>query len=121
MVLLDKVGWEQLFNFFINCCVALRIKSSTFLDNWFVSWVNIESVGYDGRIDSWHILMQPSKDILMLLKEIDELVPEASRQMRSHLDRALWVLVVQLNGFQLLDRNTVFTAFCFFATLVDIA
>ena len=113
MDLSDKVGCEQLFNFFIDCYVVLRIKSPTFLDNWYVSWVDVESVGYDGRIDSCHILMQPCKDVLMLSEETNELVLKASRQLRSHLDRALWVLVVNLNGIQLLDRATSFLLLLF--------
>ena len=51
MDLSDKFSREQLSNFFIYCYVALDIESSTFLDNWFVSWVDVESVSYDGRVD----------------------------------------------------------------------
>ena len=43
--------------------------------------------------------MRLSEDIPVFFEETDKLVPEASRQLRSDLDRALWVLVVQLNGF----------------------
>ena len=51
MDLSDKVSSEQLSNFFVYCCVVLGIESPTFLDNWFRSWVDVESVSYDGRIN----------------------------------------------------------------------
>ena len=49
----------------------------------------------------------------MFFKEIDQLIPEASRQLRSDLDRSLWVLVVQINGFQLLNRSAFLFLFPF--------
>ena len=93
----DKVSYEQLFDLFINCCIVLGIESAAFLDNRFVSWIDIEYVGNDGRINPWHVFTRPSKDVIMFLEESDELVLEATRQLRSHLDCTFWVLVVQ-NG-----------------------
>ena len=85
----------------------------TFLDDMLVHGVNVKPVCYDVKVNSRHILMQPGEDILMLFEEIDELVPEASKQLRSHLDPVLWVLVVQFNGFQLLNRTASLFPFPF--------
>ena len=38
--------------------------------------------------------MGPGEYVFVLFKEVDELVLEAFKQLRSYLDRALWVLVV---------------------------
>ena len=70
--------------------------------------IHIEFVGYDRMVDSMHVDVGPSKDVLVFSEETDELVPEASRQLRSDLDSALWVLIVQLNGFQLIDKSASF-------------
>ena len=51
--------------------------------------------------------------IFLLFKEVNELVLEASRQLQSYLDYALWLLVVQFNGLQLLD-GTAFLLFFLF-------
>ena len=50
--------------------------------------------------------MGPGEYVFVFLKEVDELVPEVFRQLRFYLDRALWVLVVQFDGFQLLNGTT---------------
>ena len=103
MNLPDKLSCEQLFNFFVDCRVVFGIKPSAFLDDRLVRGVNFKPVCYDVRVNSRHVLMRPGEDVFMLFEETDELVPEASKQLQSHLDRVLWVLVVQFNGFQLLN------------------
>ena len=65
----------------------------------------------DRRVDAKHVCIRPYEDILVFSEETDQLIPEASRQLRSDPDRALWVLVIQLNGFQLLDRSTFLLLF----------
>ena len=57
--------------------------------------------------------MRLGEDVFMLFEEADELVLEASRQLQSYLDRALWVLVLQFNGFQLLNRAASLFLFLF--------
>ena len=53
--------------------------------------------------------------IFVFFKEVNELVPKASRQLRSYLDYVLRVLVIQFDGFQLLDG----TAFLLFFLLLS--
>ena len=49
-------------------------------------------------IDSWHVLMGPGEYVFVFFREVDEVVLEASRQLRSYLDHALCVLVSSLIG-----------------------
>ena len=102
MNFLDDPGCEQLSYFFIYGCVMPGVELSALLNDGLMHRIHIEPVGYDRRIDSRHVLMRPSEDVLVFFEETDELVPEASRQLRSDLDCVLWVLVIELNGFQLL-------------------
>ena len=59
-----------------------------------MSWIDVEFVDNHRWIDSGHVFLGPSEYVFVFPKEVDELVPEASRQLRSYLDHALWVLVI---------------------------
>ena len=69
------------------------------MDNRLVGGIDVEPVDDDGRIDPKYVFIRPFKHVFVLFEEADELVSEASRQLRSYLDRVLWVLVVQFDGF----------------------
>ena len=51
MDLPNKLGCEQLSNFFVDCRVAFRIEPLAFLDDRLVRGFNVKPVCYDGRID----------------------------------------------------------------------
>ena len=79
----DELGCEQLSNFFVYGCVTFRVEFSSLLNDGFVRRIHVEPVDYDQWVDSRHVLMRPSEDVLILSEEADELVSEASRQLRS--------------------------------------
>ena len=85
----DEPSCEQLSYFFVYGPVALKVELSTLLNNGLMRRINIEPVGYDRMINFRHVLMRPSVDVLVFFEETNELVPKASRQLQSDLDRML--------------------------------
>ena len=71
------------------------VKPSAFLDNRLVSKIDVDPMDNNCCINSGHVLMGPGEYIFVFFKEADELVSKASKQLRSYLDRVLWVLVIQ--------------------------
>ena len=74
--------------------IPFRVEPVTLLNYRLVGRIYVKPVNYDRCIDVEHVFMGPSEYVFMLFQEVHEVIPEASKQLRSNLDRSLWVLVV---------------------------
>ena len=59
--------------------------------------VDLESVHCYLWVDSSHVLVGPSKVIVVLLEELDECEAEFRAEARSNLDLVVWIIGVDAN------------------------
>ena len=57
-------------------------------------WVNIESMGYNPGVNTWHVLMKPCKYILILLEKLAQPFMELGIQKRTNVDDSSRELVI---------------------------
>ena len=90
----DELGFKELVNLLTDRSVLLRIEPAMILNDKLVSGVNIEPMDDDCWVNYGHVPVRPGEYILVLFEKLHKSVLEASRQLRSYLDRELWVLVI---------------------------
>ena len=75
MYLSDLLDFQEFFDLIPYGFLTLVGHAYPLLLNWPGVRVNVESVGHNSKINSWHVLVIPGKDILVLSEESGEVFP----------------------------------------------
>ena len=64
--LTDETRREKLLHLLVDGLVPLRVESPSLLDHRFVPRVDVKLVGHDCWVNSGHVLVGPSENVLVL-------------------------------------------------------